>query len=44
VTGNMSVELAMEKEARKVALKGKVAQPQDFDSVLRAHCRLDQEG
>ncbi len=44
LTGVVSVEGAREREAARVAGKVKGAPPQDYDPVLRAHCRFDEEG
>jgi hypothetical protein len=44
--GKVALELARELEARRLAgrVKGEVGRPEDYDAVLRAHCRFDKEG
>ena len=48
LTGKISLELAKEQEARRLVAKrikdGNFARPQNYDPVLRAHCRFDKEG
>lgn len=48
LNGNMTLELAKELETRRLIAKrmkdGNFARPQNYDPVLRAHCRFDKEG
>ena len=48
LTGKMTLERAKELEARRLLAKrmkdGNFARPQNYDPVLRAHCRFDKEG
>jgi hypothetical protein len=48
LTGKISLELAKALEAGRVLAKrikdGNFARVQNYDPVLRAHCRFDKEG